>query len=68
MVDCPRKGKLVRGCRWEGRYDHRGPSQALEHALGRAWSFKGNAAPYEVRDTYVRDVCRTCGAVRERGK
>ncbi len=73
--DCPRVGKLIRGCRWEGRYDDSNqPVSAAE--LSAIETFK--YVPIASNDlelakimagrctTYVRDVCRTCGAVRER--
>ena len=52
----------LRGCRWRGRYDTTPP----------AIDSKGAAADLvkiieaSTRRTYVRDVCETCGATKER--
>ena len=65
---CPRVAKWFRGCRWEPRFDRQGPDSALSGKADRAWSIPASWAEHlQVRTTYVRDVCRTCGAVIERG-
>lgn len=64
---CLRVGKWFRGCRWQGRYDRVSPSSALEQRAVRDWQLPLAAwEQLQHRVTYVRDVCRTCGDVRER--
>lgn len=62
MSDCPRFGKLIKGCKFEPRYDT-GPADL------NGLSVKG-ASPSILeqfrRVTYVADVCVTCGKVIKR--
>lgn len=57
--ECPRRGKLFGGCKFEGRYDViPGPPPAR---------FKGDAEQFEAvaraltKRVYVGDVCVRCG-------
>lgn len=68
-MDCPRFGKLFRGCRFEPRYDE--PSIASLFSGFGSVKIDGNLASIE--DTapgkkYVRDVCIRCGKAVERAK
>lgn len=65
MTDCPRLGKWINGCRFRGRFDR-------SHPMFR---MKGDGvvdlSPEQIRellreDSYVRDVCITCGKTIER--
>lgn len=66
---CPRIRKLIRGCHFEPRYETVEPSASLHLIVSRSWQ-----VPTELlvngaltkKVLYVRDVCRTCGATRER--
>lgn len=62
--DCPRAGKWIRGCRFEGRFDL---SAATPVKIGEADVAFVSAVldRYRTR-TYVRDVCTTCGRTIER--
>lgn len=61
-VECPRRGKLFRGCRFEGRYDSR-PGMNIHH---HAWDDPIGLLRNSRISTYVRDVCVTCGRTIER--
>jgi hypothetical protein len=64
---CPRVGALWRSCRFTPRYDTTEPSAALEAQLGRSWAIsEQDKERLMVQQTYVQDVCLTCGRVIER--
>ncbi len=54
-MDCERKNKWWRGCKFEPRYDSR-----LPNGLEMNW---GSSSHLEaIKDkTYVADICVTCG-------
>ena len=64
MSDCPRFGKLFRGCKFEARHD-KGPVE-----MDRGMELKGDGGGLVLerfrRITYVRDVCIRCGKTVER--
>lgn len=62
-VPCARVGRLFGGCRWEGRYDTAEPAVTAERL---PVLMSGDVKNLVRRSVYVRDVCRTCGATRER--
>lgn len=72
---CPRAGKLIGGCRFQGRYDTPLPSR-FDEIFGSTWfsasPIPGDPAkvassrPEPPKKTYVRDVCVTCGRTIER--
>jgi hypothetical protein len=62
---CTRRGKWIRGFRYEARYDEAAGNSG--HTEGdRAFTIAVIQAA-KVR-TYVRDVCRTCGRTIERAE
>jgi hypothetical protein len=61
---CTRKGKWIRGCRFEARYDAYAPSRVLENQLSQQWAMSESDKDLLVeRRIYVHDVCVTCGKV-----
>jgi hypothetical protein len=69
MSDCPRLGKLFKGCKFSPRYDTvsaTGPRDSELFAL----AFTGTRAPQQTpaRETYLCDVCETCGKTLFRRK
>lgn len=65
MSDCPRAGKLFRGCKFRPRYD------TVEAVLQNpaAIFMSGTVhAPLPARRTYICDVCETCGKTLFRRK
>ncbi len=66
------KSSWIRRCKWEARYDEIPPSNLTE-AIGSGvseMSFTDKMLNDILRNTitrhYVRDICTTCGATRER--
>lgn len=64
MSDCPRKGKWIGGCRFEGRWDY-APIKIGETSEGRDAE---RIIEIAKRGRYVTDVCATCGKTIEREK
>ena len=66
-IECPRVGKLIRGCRFEGRYDL-GPPVTPEDCMlrARASEMVATILRSAKSKTYVREVCTTCGRTIER--
>ncbi len=64
QIVCPRAGRWLRGCRWEPRYDVTEPVISADRL---PVLMSGDVRHLVRRTVYVRDVCRTCGAKRERG-
>lgn len=56
--DCPRLGKLFRGCRFEPRYDAAPTMKNISNALP---SEVPPIIKASMRLTYVGDVCVRCG-------
>lgn len=60
--ECPRVGKWFGGCHWEARYETRVDPELFS----RCTKITGPIADVLGVEVYVRDVCRTCGKVKER--
>lgn len=65
MTDCPRIGRWIGGCNWQGRYD-KSPADLSQFESVR--SRNPNLAESFRQVTYVRDICTTCGKTIERQK
>lgn len=65
---CPRAGRWWNGCRWKARYEDV-PSGYKPNDF-RDEIFNGNITLWALiyRRVYVRDICVTCGATRERNE
>lgn len=69
--DCPRFGKLVRGCNFIARYDY-GAARPIDEIMGGASgevTFTGNVNGILEKSrtkTYVHDVCTSCGKTVKR--
>lgn len=61
-ADCPRFGRLIGGCKFEGRYDTGPASLSFDYRGQRLAELVEATKP----QTYVRDVCRRCGRTVER--
>lgn len=59
--ECPRVDRVLRGCRWRARYDTHIPP-----TIGLPVLMSGDVKSLVARSIYVRDVCETCGAIKER--
>lgn len=65
--NCPRRGKWIRGCRFQPRYDSGKPKGIPEdHLFWYNRSDRVSALRATAPKTYVRDVCVTCGRVIDR--
>lgn len=66
-VSCPRAGKWIRGCRFEGRWEY-GAARVLTHSelTNTLFGDTPNALRAVRAATYVRDVCVTCGRTVEK--
>jgi hypothetical protein len=66
-MECPRRDRWIRGCHFEARYDL-APARlpkATHDVKGSGGAVSAFLEGFRQK-TYVRDVCVTCGAVRER--
>ena len=69
---CPNLDKLIRGCKFERRYDTKPPSPEIIAALQPLMDspFSNMDADFALSElkteTYVRDICIRCGKVVER--
>lgn len=61
--DCPRKGKWIGGCRFEGRWEKSEPIFPANLT-----KVTGSIIDDFRRKTYVLDICTTCGRTIEREK
>lgn len=61
---CPNFGKLIGGCRFEGRYDEKPLSGSMK--FNRIEATEHQLKAILVHRVYVRDVCIRCGATIER--
>ncbi len=66
MNDCPKFGKLIRGCKFEARHDI--GYQELTHEIieDLSWAMKTNDDRHisfniPLHRTYIKDVCVRCG-------
>ena len=61
MSDCPRKGKLIGGCKFRPRYDEVSALDLMQ--VGIWWSGPASQypQPQAARKTYLCDVCQRCG-------
>lgn len=61
---CPRLGKLFRGCKFEARYDITEPDPVLSLTLSIQWALSESDKDRLVKtSTYVHDICTTCGKI-----
>ena len=61
---CDRKGKWIRGCRFEPRYDQYLPSKTLQDQIWRQWAISESDKDLLVeRRLYVHDICVNCGRI-----
>lgn len=62
---CPRFGKWIGGCRFEGRWEE--TVDGMNRTPQGAWLVSATGRN-QGRRTYVRDVCIRCGKTIERNK
>lgn len=65
MAECNRKDKWFRGCKFEPRYDVGAPDLSQFESIARMTS---TYLEKFRKQTYVKDVCTTCGKVILRGE
>lgn len=62
MDGCPKKGRLIGGCRYEPRYHVEEPCEELRSIISKQWQTTQADRDLLVRRvTYVGDVCVRCG-------
>ena len=64
-LECPRAGKWIGGCRFEGRWEY-GASRPASFAWGISVADQERLTHATKPKTYVRDVCVTCGRTVEK--
>lgn len=63
MTSCPRLGRLFGGCRFRPRYDTVSGGDPIIAMLSDS---RGQLQAQPARQTYICDVCETCGDKRFR--
>jgi len=67
MSDCDRKGRWIRGCRWEAQYDTQSPRRGADMSWGTITGpSQAVLETFMDRETYVGALCLTCGAYTPR--
>lgn len=64
-IDCPRQGRLIGGCKFEGRYD-RGAADVSKLQPTIQILYAGEVLNNLRTLTYVHDICIRCGATVKR--
>jgi hypothetical protein len=63
-VECSRKNKWFRACKFEARYDVQEPTTALINMISRQWGVSDyHLDKLTIKETYICDVCVTCGNI-----
>lgn len=64
--ECPRLGRLVRGCNFEPRYDELAPDLKLMAETLHGVKMSDACFKALRQKIYVKDVCTSCGSTMER--